>query len=47
MVKLVIYDALGVVGCVLVTLCFMRGVAAYASNLLDVAIYHLHVKNKG
>src|SRR5258706_7571474 len=34
-----------IVGCVLVALCFMRGFLAYLGNLLDVAIYHLHVKN--
>lgn len=45
MIKLVIYDALGVVGCVFVTLCFLRGLVGYAGNLLDIAIYRLHVKN--
>jgi hypothetical protein len=34
-----------VVGCILVALCFMRGFLAYVHNLLDLAIYHLHVKN--
>jgi hypothetical protein len=34
-----------IVGCLLVALCFMRGFLAYVSNLLDLAIYHLHVKN--
>jgi hypothetical protein len=34
-----------IVGCILVALCFMRGFLAYLGNLLDLAIYHLHVKN--
>jgi hypothetical protein len=34
-----------IVGCFLAALCFMRGFLAYVDNLLDLAIYHLHVKN--
>ncbi len=34
-----------IVGCFLAALCFMRGFMAYLGNLLDVAIYHLHIKN--
>src|SRR5258706_12396137 len=32
-------------GCIGIALCFMRGFLAYLRNLLDLAIFHLHVKN--
>src|ERR1700730_17850703 len=34
-----------IVGCILVAVCFMRVFLAYVGNLLDLVIYHLHVKN--
>jgi hypothetical protein len=43
--KMVFVTGFEIVGCILIALCFMRGFLAYLGNLLDLVIYHLHVKN--
>ena len=45
--KLVFVKGFELFGCLLAALIFMRGLLAYVHNLLDLAIYHLHIKNYG
>ncbi len=43
--KMIFVTGFEFVGWTLAGICFLRGLVGYLGNLLDLAIYHLHVKN--